>query len=144
MLETCPHCGTNIFPNKDRSCPQCRGNLDGAPAPKPIPHGLISQTCPKCGGNDYETVKPDRLIAFVYDRICRNCHIRYVLPTPLWAAILFILVGLLLIAGAGLDAVLHSRDGEGFLMIWKLLFAGLGVISLIYGIKSLAHRRIAN
>jgi hypothetical protein len=100
--------------------------------------------CPKCGGSDYATVKPGRVIAFVYDRICRNCHIRYVPPTPLWAAIAFILVGLVLVGGAGLDALLHAREGEGFLVIWKLLFAGLGVISLIYGIRSLAHRRIAN
>lgn len=144
MLESCKHCGTNVFPNTDRTCPQCRGDLDGAPAAKPMAHGLISHACPKCGGTEYQAVKPDRLVAFVYDRICQNCHIRYVPPTPLWAAIVFIVLGLALVGGAGADVLFHARDGEAVFTIWKLMFVGLGVISLVYGIRSLGRRRNVN
>ena len=42
----------------------------------------ISATCPQCGGTEYTCRKPERLVAFVSDRVCRACNTRYTPPTP--------------------------------------------------------------
>src|SRR5687767_2506614 len=143
MTETCRHCGTHVFPNPDRTCPHCQGNLDGEPARQRIRDGAISRLCPNCGEAEHRTIKPDRWVAFVADRICAKCHTRYVPPTPMWAAVVFIVLGLLVTAGAGLDAVLHLKDAEMPLVLWKLLFLWVGLAVLVFGIRSLGHRRAA-
>ena len=141
MLETCPHCKTSVFANKDRTCPQCRGNLDGAPAPKRVRNGLVSAVCPNCKGTQFRKVKPDRWIAFAPDRACLACHTRYVLPTPAWAATLFIVIGLLFVAGSILDIFIHVRDSEWYFVVVKILWIILGLAAIRHGVRALRRLR---
>jgi hypothetical protein len=65
----------------------------------------VSRVCPECGGKEYTSRKPERLVAFTSDRVCKACQTRYSPPAPLWGALLFLLaapvlgvLGLVLIA----------------------------------------------
>jgi hypothetical protein len=97
----------------------------------------ISATCPKCGGTEYTRRKPERLVAFVSDRVCRACNTRYTPPTPVWAAILFMLAGLTLpFLGLVLTSLLvHPFSIMG--LICEGVIAALGVAALVGGIREL-------
>jgi hypothetical protein len=99
----------------------------------------ISRQCPKCNGIDFKKVYPDGAIAFTDDRVCKNCGTRYTPPTPLWAAVVFIVVGVFIllvdVAVAGMsfmvsDSCLSFRAG---VMLAMILPAGIGCV--IYGIR---------
>jgi hypothetical protein len=61
----------------------------------------ISRICPACGGSAFRRVQPETRLAFVSDRICEDCGTRYTPLTPGWAALLFILAGLLALSLGG-------------------------------------------
>lgn len=76
----------------------------------------ISKVCPKCGRNEYEKVQPEVRVAFAADRICNWCSTRYAPPTPIWARVIFAVIGLLAFlaaAGLGVAALLSSDPGVG-------------------------------
>ena len=140
MLEVCPHCKTNIFPMADRICPNCRGNLDGAPTQQRIPDGVIARVCPNCASSEHRKIKPDTLVAFEYNRICEKCGTLYVPPTPLWASILFVIIGLVFTLGAAWEMILHFNAAEPGLIFWKGVWLILGISVLLYGIRSRLQR----
>jgi hypothetical protein len=85
-------------------------------------------------------VRPDRWIAFTWDRACKSCGTRYTPPTPTWAAVVFLVIGFLL-AGLGfLSLVIRFLSGnvlaipamacEGFL-------AFLGILATVQGLRAL-------
>lgn len=103
----------------------------------------VSFYCPQCMGMAYRRVKPATFVAFKWDRVCKECNIRYTPPTPQWAAALFIVVGLILaIMGFGTMLFRLIRQNnilglpamacEGFLGI-------LGSLAIIHGIRSIRH-----
>ena len=107
-----------------------------SPAMGPYP---ISRVCPQCGGESYEKRRPEGWIAFDSDRVCTACGMRYTPPTPIWAAIVFILVGVLLAGAFGLSWIIGFAVGrlpgpalacEGFLIF-------LGIMAIIFGFRSL-------
>jgi hypothetical protein len=51
----------------------------------------ISTVCPKCGGNEYTSRKPQTFIAVSADRVCEGCLTRYSPPIPLWGGVMFLL-----------------------------------------------------
>jgi hypothetical protein len=91
----------------------------------------------------HRKLKPDRLIAFTSDRICDKCGIRYVPPTPRWAAIAFIVIGLLFVVGSLMDTVVHVLNGQWLLVLWKLSLAVFGIALLTHGFRSLFLARAA-
>jgi hypothetical protein len=99
----------------------------------------ISATCPQCGGKEYTRRKPNRLVAFASDRVCRACNTRYTPPTPVWGAVLFLLAGLTLpFLGFVLTSLLvHPFSIAG--LICEGLIAGLGVAAFIGGIRELVN-----
>ncbi len=99
----------------------------------------ISATCPKCGGTEYARRKPNRLVAFVSDRVCRACNTRYTPPTPVWGAALFLLSGLSLpFLGFVLTSLLvHPFSIAG--LICEGLIAALGVAAFVAGIRELVN-----
>jgi hypothetical protein len=99
----------------------------------------ISSHCPSCQANDYKTIKPETKVAFLPDRICAACGTRYTPPTPAWAAILFIVLGLLGSAVL-LLMLLTTRAGpiRGGLWIYFGLVPCL--LCVIYGIRSLVRK----
>ncbi|VTR93634.1 unnamed protein product [Gemmata massiliana] len=133
----------------DELCYECGvpvGTLDKPVEPKESPDFLqygtfpVSRTCPKCRGEKYKRVKPLGWIAFKWDRVCKDCATRYTPPTPWWAALTFVGVGLLLAGFGGISVLLGMLKGdplrlpaiacEGFLGI-------IGCLSIYHGLRSL-------
>jgi hypothetical protein len=99
----------------------------------------ISATCPQCGGNEYARRKPERLVAFVSDRVCRACNTRYTPPTPAWAVVVFLLAGLAIpflgLIVTSLLVGVFSLAG----LICEGLFVALGVVAFVGGIRELLN-----
>jgi hypothetical protein len=117
---------------------------------QPVARGpyLVSKVCPSCGCAEFKRLRPERLLAFASDRICVVCQMRYTPPTPLWGALVFILVGLLL-AGFGLVGlttrlVVIAANGN-LLALPAMAFEGfigfLGILALVQGLRALIKRR---
>jgi hypothetical protein len=99
----------------------------------------INATCPQCGGTEYTRRKPNRLVAFVSDRVCRACNTRYTPPTPVWAGILLLLAGLTLpFLGLVLTSLLvHPFSIAG--LVWEGVIAALGLAAFVGGIRELVN-----
>lgn len=118
-------------------CPACGSEATVKPPapPAPPPEGPapypVNKDCPKCGPGEFKKRKPKRYIAFTYDRVCKSCGMRYTPPTPVWAGVLFLLVGILILGFVALS-VLASLVNEGGVFMppqmWAYAFVGLLVI----------------
>jgi hypothetical protein len=153
-FEVCWNCGTSRDGIEDPNfLPEVEGQ---AAARTTYP---VSKLCPHCGGAEYTTGPPAGFIAFVKDRICKSCHTRYTPPTPFWAAVVFILIGLplaaLMLASIIISVIrivllainnpLRLNGGlagasilgfacEGF-------FAFIGVLAIAHGIRALRRTK---
>src|SRR6516164_4403820 len=67
----------------------------------------VATSCPDCGCKEYRRVKVNRPVAFTDDRECVACGARYTPPTPVWAAVIFILLGVLITAVGGTGVVFY-------------------------------------
>jgi hypothetical protein len=102
----------------------------------------VSKVCPKCGGTKYTKRKPRATVAFVFDRVCSDCGTRYAPPTPTWAGLVFLLAGLLLSIFGFPALILGLIRGDACAIPAMLIHGALGVmglLALIFGIKSLAN-----
>jgi predicted RNA-binding Zn-ribbon protein involved in translation (DUF1610 family) len=99
------------------------------PAPTAFP---VSETCPKCAGAQFTRVPPQSMVAFAKDRVCTQCGTRYTPPTPLWAALVFILLGVFFLGGS-IGNVLVMDNPRIFGTIFG---AVIGVSALVLGIRS--------
>lgn len=116
----------------------------------------VSAVCPGCGGTAYHPVSPGRLVAYQRDRVCRSCQTRYTPPTPVAAAVAFV-VGGLVAAGLALSSFLdvgafvlsrgvdmqlrptESTINVVLLVMWAV--AGVaGALAIIYGLRALIWR----
>jgi hypothetical protein len=105
----------------------------------------ISRKCPKCQGIDFKRVKPERPIAFTDDRECKSCGTRYTPPTPLWAAVVFIAIGVLIllvdILGVG---VYFARGGSFWFALRTYIFVMMtlstGVGCIVYGLRCIRRQ----
>ena len=105
----------------------------------------ISATCPQCGGTEYTCRKPERLVAFVSDRVCRACNTRYTPPTPVWAAVLFIVIGaIILLVDIAAVWVGFVMGGDFWLAlrtyVFLLLTLSTGVGCVVYGLRRLRRQ----
>lgn len=101
----------------------------------------ISKVCPQCAGTAFKRKKSEEFIAFGSDRICDACQTRYTPPTPVWAAIVFILIGLLMALFGGYAIFTRLTRGniigipamiiEGFIGFLGLLAIGHGLHVLV-------------
>ncbi len=91
----------------DTACPQCGAAVDPAkkvPAPVPLPPPSsseaplapipVARVCPNCRSANCKRVRPRGLVAFKWDRVCRECDTRYTPPTPRAVARLFVIIGI--------------------------------------------------
>jgi hypothetical protein len=104
-----------------------------------------SENCPHCGSGESKKRPPETYIAFVSDRVCKVCQTRYTPPTPAWAAIIFILVGMLFV---GVDVLFlvtaFIRPGMGFTSSFLQGWVGasvalLGIACIVHGLRSLTR-----
>jgi hypothetical protein len=99
----------------------------------------VSRNCPNCQGIDFKRVKPQSHIAFTDDRQCKNCGTRYTPPTPLWAALIFMVVGTLIILVNIFGIVIALSAGD-LADRWRtgrfnFLTLPVGIGCLFYGIR---------
>jgi uncharacterized protein (DUF983 family) len=153
---TCPKCLEDVDDDFD-VCWQCGTNVDGVvdqsfkpeiegepPKYRPwfiSPHPIASR-CPQCGDGQHTKAKPGCYIAFVNDCVCRTCGVQYTPPTPMWAALLFLALGSLVVIGALLDsASAISVVWRGDLTKWPMLaldsiYISAGALLIAYGAVS--------
>lgn len=150
----CTHCGQPVHtrcirlpsPYAEYGCPECgidsgderTVGRDSGGGTGPFP---VSVACPKCGSGEFKVVKPEAFVAFRWDRVCKACGTRYTPPTPRWAGVVFVLVGLLLATFGAFAVVTGLLRGnplsipamtcEGFLGVIGLLAIGHGVRTLV-------------
>jgi hypothetical protein len=99
----------------------------------------ISKKCPKCQGIDFKRVRPERYLAFTDDRVCKSCGTKYAPPTPLWAAVVFIVAGVLfLLVDVAAVWVLFARRVDFWFLVrvsvLLLLTLALGIKCVLYGL----------
>jgi hypothetical protein len=159
----CLHCGQTFLTGPDAAqCDLCRkeGGLvtpeaalerasqqPAAQAPRPSrpPGGYpVSRHCPSCGGEAFRSVRPDRLVSFGWDRVCKACDTRYTPPTPLWGALGLIGAGLVLLAIAAVLAVFRVMAGDVLMLGCEAFLALLGALALVQGFRALPHDRSAD
>jgi hypothetical protein len=106
----------------------------------------VASHCPHCGGKDFKRVKPEGRVAFTDDRKCTACGTRYTPPTPAWAAVVFILLGILLSAlGAAMAGSCLFRKDEFTLrpVVYGSIRTVFGLSCITYGIRSLRGRTVS-
>ena len=107
----------------------------------------ISEYCPRCGSREYTRRKPETTIAFTDDRVCNRCQARYTPPTPVWAGIVFILIGTVLVAPSAflhITAFLWPRGSFVSGFSGGCATAGpalIGITAIVHGVRSLVNRR---
>jgi hypothetical protein len=105
----------------------------------------VAASCPKCACTEFRRVKVDRPVAFTDDRECTACGTRYTPPTPLWAAVVFVLLGALITAGGATGVVVYlflveKSFIEGIHLGVATTVTGIGVACTFFGIRSLRSR----
>lgn len=136
---------------EDGRCPQCGADAPWTPPPPVVPPPVaerpkpadgypVSAGCPECGGRAYRTRRPDRFLTFVSDRVCTDCGTRYTPPTPRWAAVVFLAVGVPLAGISLLSIALRLASGNP-LMIPGIACEGflgaLGGLAVVQGVRAL-------
>lgn len=98
---------------------------------QPVQEIPVGNACPSCGGSNFKKVRPKSWVAFISDRVCRDCKTRYTPPTPIWAGVVFILIGLLL-GGLGLLGVISRISNPNPLTLPAVAIEiGLGIVGLL-------------
>ncbi len=108
----------------------------------------VGRVCPQCGGKEYRPARSRSLISVAPDRLCLQCGTQYSLPTPRWAAMVFLLIGLVAAVGAiGGAWVLRAaiEEGRGGRIFRAVL--GMGIAAAVAagcvfkGLWALRHER---
>jgi hypothetical protein len=138
----CSLCGGN--PNSEIA-KEVRRNVGGhaqAVATRTGPVNYpISKACPNCKSDKFTRERPQRWVAFAWDRRCTECGTRYSPPTPAWAAVVFIMAGVLLGGFGGFGVIGALATGNPLsvpAMACQGLFGLVGALALFHGIRSLA------
>ena len=136
-IRKCSSCGKETTAG---FCPYCNSpTIEYTPPPTRFP---VSKVCPACGSTEFKQVRPNTWIAFSWDRVCKGCNTRYTPPTPIWAGIVFIVIGLPLLSMSAVDIFIRLINGQmaGVAGIGCTALLGiLGLLAMIHGIRSLAN-----
>ena len=103
----------------------------------------VASHCPDCGSKDFKRVKPEGRVAFTDDRKCTACGTRYTPPTPAWAAVVFILLGILITAVGivfGFAFLIRRDDVRLRDLVYGTILTVFGLSAIIYGIRSFRSR----
>ena len=99
----------------------------------------IGKVCPSCGSADFTPCKPEGSVAFTSDHKCQACGTRYRVPTPRWAAGVFVLAGLpMLVIGAGAFILLmNAPDFNPCGLAFFGSLAVMGGVATRHGLRAL-------
>jgi hypothetical protein len=128
------------------------------PAPGTKKVIAVSKVCPQCGGRAYKRVAPTGMMAFVSDRECKQCKTRYTPPTPLWAAIIFLVLGAVMAGTFGLLCIPimfrlfeSSTNGQPNMggppnidpcgLVCPLSMCILGILSFVHGLRAVIAKK---
>ena len=123
--------------------------VPAAPSNGPFPLGKV---CPSCGSREYTRVAAKATISFASDRVCKGCGTRYTPPTPLWANIVFIVIGGAMTLAFGLVCIpialalynsgaRNAPTASPMGLMCPLSLCIVGLLSLSHGIKSILTKR---
>jgi hypothetical protein len=99
----------------------------------------VGRVCPDCDSPEYTSCKSEATVAFLNDRKCKKCGIKYRVATPTWAAIVFMAVGVPMIFG-GVWAVTVQVAADPPNPIGMVVFGmltAMGLLSAWHGMRAL-------
>lgn len=99
----------------------------------------VSRLCPRCGNASYLGRRPQTLIAFTWDRVGNAGGTRYTPPTPAWAAMVFLLVGLPLAILGLYGCNFAVAHGNWVSLLPTAFFGFLGLLACIQGVRILVR-----
>jgi hypothetical protein len=144
--DRCPRCGGDPDSDLAKEVRRERGTAQQAKTQAAVSHGVmvypVNEVCPKCGKSEFTRQRPQGWVSFAWDRVCKDCGTVYSPPTPLWAAIVFIVVGVLLFGAGAISVIGLMMSGSPCAAPGGIFWAFLGVIGLlaiIHGVRSLAR-----
>lgn len=89
----CPSCGTPVSHRiRNRAASTLPNRKAGMAVLLRNRSGQLA--CNNCGHTEFSRVKPSGGAAFANDYVCEKCRTRFSAPTPVWAAFLFMILGL--------------------------------------------------
>jgi hypothetical protein len=103
----------------------------------------VASSCPQCGSNEFTRVKAEGRVAFTDDRKCTACGTRYTPPTPAWASVVFILLGILITAVGivfGFAFLIRKDDVRLRDLVYGTILTVFGLSAITYGIRSFRSR----
>jgi hypothetical protein len=118
--------------------PQFRAMLFRGQRPPSRSRFPISSVCPACRSTAFKRVAPETPIAFVDDRICSDCKIRYTPPTPKWAALVFVLLGVFLLGMVIYSAttdIISKSFSVRTARIFEAVIGFMAITVIVFGIK---------
>jgi hypothetical protein len=100
-----------------------------------------SRRCPRCGEERHKPAEADAWIASLADRVCLTCGCRYSPPTPLWAVLVLILIGL----AGGPVSLVATLAAALELKVGAALISGVALVLSLWcmarGLRGLAEAR---
>ena len=103
----------------------------------------IAHVCPNCGSSACAKVKPTAFLSYNLDRICTACQTRYAPPTPGWASVTFLVVGvaLILVGGFWFLRNLGAEHNAGTMFGGGIVV--MGVLACRQGIRGFKEKPVA-
>jgi len=103
-----------------------------------MPKRPIARVCPTCGSKEFTSCKPEGFVAFVNDRKCKECKTLYKMPTPVWAGLIFVIIGLAMLVGGLISLALLLRHPipNPIGMAINSCVAAVGVLAMWHGSRA--------
>lgn len=82
-----------------------------------------SLVCPRCRSAEYTVDKDrsERKVVFMHDRVCKECGTCYTPPTPIWARILFVGIGILAACAGVFMFIFNTGQGRRHILDFSAL-----------------------
>jgi len=125
-FEVCWNCGADTSGGEDPSFE----NAESREVAEAVSAG-VSSVCPKCGDETFQSVRPNSVVAYSEDRICKACGTRYTPPTPSWAAGAFLVIGLVLLVGCVGSIAVRIYSGRVVAIVGAIPEIGLAIVGIL-------------
>lgn len=96
--------------------------------------------CPSCRYREFVRMPATSFVAFSKDYVCRRCVTRFPAPTPLWAAIVFMTVGVSAALIGLLICYFSVPDLDTLVVLVGGSIASVGIRIAWFGIKAMKSK----